>query len=62
MLRKINTDRMHALLANHDIASRCRARAATHLERAIAAVDSLPSTSARTTLIELAQELGDRHY
>ena len=53
---------VQALLAKYGVASRCRARAATHLERAIAAVDALPSTAATTSLIELARELGQRHH
>jgi octaprenyl-diphosphate synthase len=51
---------VRSLLAEHDIASRCRTRAAAHLDRAIAALSALPSGPDRELLIALARELGQR--
>jgi octaprenyl-diphosphate synthase len=52
---------IRSLLTEHDIASRCRARAAAHLDRAIAALAALPHGPDRELLVELARELGQRH-
>lgn len=52
---------VQALLREHAIASRCRERAAAHVQRAIAALDALPESAAKSSLIELAHELGSRH-
>lgn len=51
---------VQSLLGEHAIADRCRDRAATHLERAIAALDALPSGPGKASLVELARELGQR--
>ncbi|HLT34758.1 MAG TPA: polyprenyl synthetase family protein [Enhygromyxa sp.] len=53
---------VQGLLREHAIADRCRARAATHLDRAIAALDPLPGGPAREQLIALARELGQRRH
>jgi octaprenyl-diphosphate synthase len=52
---------VRSLLADHDIATRCRARAAAHLDRGIAALGALPSGPDRELLVALAHELGQRH-
>lgn len=48
-------------LLEHAIDDRCRARANTHLDRAIAALAALPSGPDREALVALARELGHRH-
>jgi octaprenyl-diphosphate synthase len=53
-------DWVRARLAEHDIASSCRARATAHLERAITALEQLPPGPARACLAALAHDLGQR--
>ena len=53
-------DWVRGLLAEHEIASQCRVRALSHLERATASLEQLPSGPARSRLTALALELGQR--
>lgn len=51
---------VQAELREQGIAEACRAKAAQHSLRAIAALDALPPSEARETLVALAHELGAR--
>jgi octaprenyl-diphosphate synthase len=51
---------VQAQLREHGIAQECRERAARHSERAIAALEVLPTSEASETLAALALELGAR--